>query len=116
NEEHMILHRIRRGEKVEHYETIRRRKDGSLVDISLTISPIRDRSGQVVGASKIARDITLRRRAQDALRESEERFRKLLEQRTAELRTSLGRLHDAQRLPAPGELPPGARHAIHTTM
>ena len=65
NEEPMILQRIRRGERIEHYETVRRRKDGSLVDISLTVSPIRDPAGKVVGASKIARDITERRRAQE---------------------------------------------------
>lgn len=57
-EEDMILARIRRGEKVDHFETVRRRKDGSLVNISVTVSPIFDRDGNVVGASKIARDIT----------------------------------------------------------
>ncbi len=65
NEEPMILERIRRGERIEHYETVRRRKDGSLVDISLTVSPIRDPAGKVIGASKIARDITERRRAHE---------------------------------------------------
>lgn len=65
DEEPKILARIRAGERVDHFETIRRRKDGSLVDISLTISPIRNGSGQVVGASKIARDISERRRAQE---------------------------------------------------
>ena len=62
-----FLSRIRRGEPVEHYETTRRRKDGSLVDISLTVSPVRDASGRVVGASKIARDISERKRAEQAL-------------------------------------------------
>jgi PAS domain S-box-containing protein len=65
NEEPMILERIRRGERIEHYETVRQRKDGTLVDISLTVSPIRNWNGLVVGASKIARDITDRRRAQE---------------------------------------------------
>jgi PAS domain S-box-containing protein len=64
-EEPSILARLRRGERVDHYETVRRRKDGSLVDISLTVSPIRDAAGVVVGASKIARDITERRRTAD---------------------------------------------------
>ncbi|HEY2358529.1 MAG TPA: PAS domain S-box protein [Phenylobacterium sp.] len=63
DEEPSILARLRRGEHIDHYETVRRRKDGSLVDISLTVSPIRDSSGKVVGASKIARDISERRRA-----------------------------------------------------
>jgi PAS domain S-box-containing protein len=59
-EEPKILDRIRRGERVEPYETVRQRKDGSLVDISLTVSPIRNAFGKVVGASKIARDISER--------------------------------------------------------
>jgi PAS domain S-box-containing protein len=76
-EETFILGRIRRGEPVEHYETVRRRKDGSLVEISLTVSPIKDARGRVIGASKIARDITERKRAEEELRASEERFRRL---------------------------------------
>lgn len=62
DEEVMVLDRIRRGERTEHFETIRRRKDGSLVEISLTVSPIRNRRGEIVGASKIARDITENKR------------------------------------------------------
>ena len=65
SEEQRILEGIRRGEHVEHYETVRLRKDGALVDISLSVSPIRDGSGQVVGASKIARDISERKRADE---------------------------------------------------
>jgi PAS domain S-box-containing protein len=65
DEEPDILSRIRRGERIDHYETVRRRKDGSLVEISLTVSPIKDAEGTVVGASKTARDITERRRAQE---------------------------------------------------
>jgi PAS domain S-box-containing protein len=64
DEEPGILARIVRGEHIDHYETIRRRKDGSLVEISLTVSPVKDASGRIVGASKIARDITERRRAE----------------------------------------------------
>ncbi|MCP1767203.1 PAS domain S-box-containing protein [Bradyrhizobium japonicum] len=77
-EEADILARIRRGEPIHHYETVRRRKDGGMVDISLTISPIRDRSGRIVGASKIARDITGRKLAEERLRESERRLQELL--------------------------------------
>ena len=62
NEEAMILDRIRRGERIEHYDTVRRRKDGTLIDVSLTVSPIRDEKGRIVGASKIARDVTERKR------------------------------------------------------
>ena len=64
NEETEIISRIRRGERIDHYETVRRRKDGSLIDISLTVSPIMN-MGKVIGASKIARDTTERRRAQE---------------------------------------------------
>ena len=65
NEETEILGRIQKGERVKHYETVRVRKDGTLVDLSLTVSPIKDASGTVVGASKIARDISDRRRADE---------------------------------------------------
>jgi PAS domain S-box-containing protein len=82
DEETNILERIRRGERVEHYETVRQRKYGGLVEISLTVSPVRDAEGKVVGASKIARDITERKRsdAQIAIlaREAEHRARNIL--------------------------------------
>jgi PAS domain S-box-containing protein len=65
NEELGILNHIRRGERIEHYETVRRRKDGTLIDISLCVSPVKDASGKVIGASKIARDITDRILAQE---------------------------------------------------
>ncbi|MFG1244255.1 PAS domain S-box protein [Xanthobacter sp. V1C-6B] len=65
DEEPNILGRIRAGERIDHYETVRRRKDGSLVDISLSVSPIRNAEGRIVGASKNARDITERRRAEE---------------------------------------------------
>ena len=63
DEEPSIIERIKKGERVETYETVRRRKDGTLVDVALTISPVRSSDGRIVGASKIARDITERRRA-----------------------------------------------------
>jgi PAS domain S-box-containing protein len=65
SEEPEILERIRRGKRVDHYDTVRRRKDGSLIDISLTVSPLKDADGRIIGASKIARDITERKRAQE---------------------------------------------------
>ncbi len=71
DEETNILARIRRGERVESFETIRQRKDGSLVPVSLTISPVRNAAGRIVGASKIARDIS-------ATKESEQRIRMLM--------------------------------------
>ena len=76
DEERGILERLCRGERVEHFETVRVSKDGRRLDISLTISPVCDDVGHVIGASKIARDITERKRAENALRESEERYRR----------------------------------------
>ncbi len=64
DEEESILTRIRKGERVEHYETVRRRKDGTLVDVSLAVSPVRGANGKIVGASKIARDITQSKQAE----------------------------------------------------
>ena len=65
-----ILDRIRRGERVDHYETRRRAKDGTIVQVSLTVSPVRDATGRIVGASKVARDITERERQEQAVREA----------------------------------------------
>src|SRR5437879_917631 len=80
-EEPGILARIRRGERIDHYETIRQRKDGSTIDISLTVSPVKDPEGNIIGASKIARDITERRRAEQQqrllLREMDHRIKNL---------------------------------------
>ncbi len=77
-EEVQILERLRHGERVEPFDTIRIRKGGEQVHVSLSISPVRDSLGNIVGSSKIARDITERQRVQDALRESEGRFRHLI--------------------------------------
>ena len=68
DEEPSILEKIHRGERIEHFETVRQRKDGSFVDISLTISPIRNSRGKIVGASKIARDITELKKARERQR------------------------------------------------
>ncbi|MBE9127143.1 MULTISPECIES: PAS domain S-box protein [unclassified Coleofasciculus] len=79
NEMPTILEKIRRGEKVEHYETVRRRKDGQLLDVSLMISPIKDATGQVIGASKISRDITNRKRNERVIREQQSLLSNLIE-------------------------------------
>jgi PAS domain S-box-containing protein len=77
DEERAILERIRRGERINHYETVRQRKDGSLIAISLTVSPVKSVEGKIVGASKIARDITEQKRSQEQIavlaREAEHR-------------------------------------------
>ncbi|MDT0508990.1 PAS domain S-box protein [Novosphingobium sp. MMS21-SN21R] len=76
-EEDDILGRVIRGERVKSFDTVRRRKDGSEISVSITVSPIFDKAGRIVGASKIVRDITARESNQRALRESEARFRML---------------------------------------
>jgi PAS domain S-box-containing protein len=82
DEERQILTRIRRGERIDRYETVRRRKDGSLIAVSLTVSPVRDAEGKIVGASKIARDITEQKRSQEHIatlaREAEHRCKNVL--------------------------------------
>jgi len=76
DEEARIVARLQQGGRVDHFETKRRRKDGELIDVSLTISPIRNAEGVVVGASKIARDITEQKRAQQRLAEANEELQR----------------------------------------
>jgi PAS domain S-box-containing protein len=79
DEEPAIIARLRAGDQINHYETVRVRKDGTLVDISLTVSPIRGANGKIMGASKIARDISQRKRAEEALRNREEELTDFIE-------------------------------------
>ena len=74
-----FLERISRGERIDHYETVRMRKDGQFIYVSLTISPVKDATGKIVGASTVARDISGHKRAEEALRESENKYRKIFE-------------------------------------
>jgi PAS domain S-box-containing protein len=92
NEETEIIQRIKQGEPVLHFETLRLRKDGTLVDVSLSISPVIDKGGAIVGASKIARDSTLARCAALELRESEERLRTLSESLDEQVRARTSEL------------------------
>src|SRR5688572_7058301 len=74
DEERDILRRLRAGERVDHYETVRVTKAGARIDVSVTISPLRDRAGMIIGCSKIARDITKAKQAEAALRQSQQRL------------------------------------------
>jgi PAS domain S-box-containing protein len=82
SEEHEILTRIRSGDRIDHFETIRRRKDGGLIAVSLSVSPVKDDGGKIIGASKIARDITEQKRNQEMIstlaQEAEHRSKNLL--------------------------------------
>jgi PAS domain S-box-containing protein len=122
-EEDDVLAHIRRGERVEHFETVRRAKDGRLLDISLTVSPVRNSTGQVIGVSKIARDITERRRIErervtllqreqqargeaEALNRSKDQFLATL---SHELRTPLNAIFGWARMLQTGQLDPEMR-------
>jgi len=87
-EERQVLQRLRAGERIEHYETVRLTKRGKRVDVSLTISPMKDSTGRIVGASKIARDITERKQADEELRKAHEELEIRVRERTAELAQS----------------------------
>ena len=115
-EELAILAHIRRGEPVSHCETLRRRKDGSLVNVSLSVSPLKDSSGQIVGASKIARDITLQKSVEaalkaqtDMLRDMDRRKDEFLATLSHELRNPLAPIRQAAVIAATEDLSPERR-------
>jgi PAS domain S-box-containing protein len=95
DEERSILEMIRRGERVEHFETVRVSKDGRRLDISLTISPVRDAAGRIVAVSKVARDITERKQAEEALREADRRKEQFIALLAHELRSPLAPLRNS---------------------
>jgi two-component sensor histidine kinase len=104
NEEPEILERIRRGERIEHYETVRQRKHGSLINVSLTVSPVKNAQGKIIGASKVARDITERKLSEAQItmlaREAEHRAKNVLA-------TVQATVHLSQ-----SDTPAGLKHAI----
>ena len=92
DEEHQILARLRRGERIDHFQTVRCRKDGRLIHVSLTISPIRDPDGIIIGASKIARDITGLKQAEDRLQAHATELEEKVRERTAKLQETVNEL------------------------
>jgi len=95
DEERVLLERLRRGERIDHFETVRVAKNGSRIDVSLTVSPIRDESGKIIGASKVARDITLRKQAEAALRDADRRKDEFLAILAHELRNPLAPIRNS---------------------
>jgi PAS domain S-box-containing protein len=93
-EEPVIIARLKKGERIEHYETVRMAKGGRRIDISLTVSPIKDSSGKVIGASKIARDITESVRAKRALADSRQELERLVNERTASLQEAVTQMEE----------------------
>jgi PAS domain S-box-containing protein len=108
SEERDILTRIRRGERIDHFETVRRRKDGTPIVVSLTVSPVRNAEGQVIGASKIARDITEQKQSQEQIatlaREAEHRSKNLLATVQATVRLSQSETSDGLKRAIEGRL------------
>src|SRR2546421_10372873 len=98
SEEAVILSRLRRGERIEHFETVRRAKDGRLIPISLSISRVRDATGRIIGASKVARDITDQKESQRRLEEADRRKDEFLALLAHELRNPLGPIRHAVKI------------------
>lgn len=116
DEERAIMARLRRGERVEHFETVRRAKDGRLVDLSIAISPVRDATGHVIGASKVARDISERKTIEEALRTADRRKDEFLAVLAHELRNPLAPLANGLQVIRLAQADPGAVMRARTMM
>jgi PAS domain S-box-containing protein len=123
DEEERIIEEIRRGRRVETYETLRRRKHGSTVEVSLTVSPLRNAQGKVIGASKIARDITQRKHVEAELKQLNEVLESRVEERTRALRAEMDErekveavLQQAQKMDAVGRLTGGVAHDFNNVL
>jgi two-component sensor histidine kinase len=107
NEEPMILERIQRGERMDHYETVRRRKDGSMVEVSLTVSPVK-KGDKIIGASKIARDISEKKRSEERMmllaREVDHRANNLLAVVQAAVQLSKAETADSMKMAIAGRV------------
>lgn len=110
DEEDQIVDRIRRGDRLRSFETVRIARDGRAVDVSLTVSPVRDRSGELIGISKVARDIGERKRAEAILQRDRETLERLVAERTLQLEQSAERLRIADRMATIGTLSAGLGH------
>jgi two-component system, LuxR family, sensor kinase FixL len=114
-----ILEGIKHGARLSHYETVRVRKDGKLIDVSLTISPMKDATGKILGASAIARDITEKKRAEQSLRESKENLEKTvaeLHAKNEEVRVMTQQLWQAAKLASVGELAASIAHELNNPL
>jgi PAS domain S-box-containing protein len=97
-EELEIIAKLRRGERIDHFETVRLTKDGRLLDVSISVSPVRDETGRIVAASKIARDITALKANEAALRDSDARLRAIADERQRLLESERSARSEAERL------------------
>jgi len=116
NELSGILAKVKRGERIDHYESVRLSKDGRRLDVSISVSPIKDASGQISGASTIARDITERKRAERSLQEYSLRLETDVAERTQELRDAHEKMIRQERLATLGQLAGSVGHELRNPL